>query len=347
MIYDLPISAPWPGFLRETAVKALSAIGVAALVVFGLMYRLPAASVGRGNMEWVAVLAVTCAVCAWIAYEVSPWMGAMLALATWYHWWPFYDHLGYTTLHNLILGAVLVYAVSHNRWAHEPIMWGLCLSCCYLVYSQMRDGHPAGQMMNQNEASAFYAYCLPAVLSWPRAVFAPVILVGLLQSDSFGGPVAAAAGLGLWAVLTRRAPWWLVLACAAAALSAYSLIDKPEVGTRLGLWQGAWDAWRSHPAGMGLGRWPTVAGKFHSGPHNEYLRLLVELGPAALLILAGFAVECWHRYRAALLVPAVGMAIAAVHGFYSFEWHIAPTAVVLALWIGMYCRKDGRRERDR
>lgn len=312
---------------------------VFSLVLFPLAYRLQEGVFSpRYAMEWIAVLGLSVAVACWTASRVSLSLGAFLLLCGAHLFISGTTPTGYKTLVNLTLGATAVYLVSRYAEEQETVMWAMCVAIGLLLWSQ-RGGEPAGFMANQNEASALYAYCLPAALgSRVRAIiFLPVIAFGLVLSQSFGGPVAVVVGLAAYCLLTGMARWWQVLLLGAMALAAFNLIvDGPQVQNRLELWGQAWWFFERNPYGSGLASWTTIAKYRHAGPHNEYLRFLVELGPAALVVLAGLGVECWRRYGPALAIPATGLVIAAVHGFYSFEWHIAPTAVALALWLGLF-----------
>jgi O-antigen ligase/tetratricopeptide (TPR) repeat protein len=144
-----------------------------------------------------------------------------------------------------------------------------------------------------------------------------LLCVGVLGSLSRSGLVgtlvatmACLAGLGPAALRSRR---WLGLALALGLIAAaaglwLSLVGTKDISARLGTfaerspyqsrfesWDGAFRAWRSHPAwGLGLGAYAMSAFRFYAvarnvyyhTPENEYLRFLAEGGvPGAVLFL--------------------------------------------------------------
>lgn len=151
-------------------------------------------------------------------------------------------------------------------------------------------------------SGAIFAMALPTIGSskWWRIAAVPLV-VGLVLTGSRGPAIGLAAALAV--LLIHNAPRLLTtLAGAGLAYGAFTLVPAltntrigrtiSDTGTdggsgiRTEMWSSAWQTWRSHPSGVGIGNWSNYSGiTTFSWPHNLWLEVAAELGTMAILAL--------------------------------------------------------------
>ena len=199
-----------------------------------------------------------------------------------------------------------------------------------------------------------------------------VCLVGVVVVRSFGSTLALGAGAAvavtaLWLKKASRGGVFGALgALAAAALALVVALGtrgaaalQSSAAERIANWRVALEVFQTAPAtGVGLGRFPAaylvertpdtnVTRYAHSGP----LHWLAETGlvgaALALAAVALVALALWRRRAslgAAQLVILAGAGALLARTFIDYDAHVAQTASVLALLVGLLLASDGDGE---
>ena len=222
----------------------------------------------------------------------------------------------------------------HPRHADRRLAGGIALSVLVLLvlvalfFTRSRAGI----------ASGLLAFALATLaLVWrdaPRGAKAAFVAVGLAA-------LAFAAYVGLTPVLDAFAPDALALGyegrLAIAQASLRAGLDFLPLGSGLGTFADVFPRYQD--------RW---LGGFVQHAHNDYLEAFVEMGVAALAVIALFAAAYaagWARHlrrgpgrRLATLQAAAGFGIAAmaVHAAFDFNLHIPANAVYFAFLAGLF-----------
>jgi tetratricopeptide (TPR) repeat protein len=208
-------------------------------------------------------------------------------------------------------------------------------------------------------------------LGWLIAILATV-LSALIWTGSRGGLLALSAGT-LVVIGLRFGRRWagglLLTLLLLGVLIPNPLRDRfrsehavnPETYARWQLWQSAVRESAAHPLGIGLGLYQYVYprhavpiegqiaryGKVAQTPHNEYLQMGVELGPAGLLLFCwGIAVAAreamivlklhvsrWQRGTAVGVIAAA--AVILVHAAVDSNLHEPALAILLTLFLAI------------
>jgi O-antigen ligase len=227
---------------------------------------------------------------------------------------------------------------------------------------------------NINEASAFFAMCLPVFFStekitlWRKHSLPGVSLLGLpiagiLISRSTTGFMAAVAACFVYLLFGPRKLWRLrasitLISMFAAALIFFITIDPPgkKDMVRLDIWKHTVWSYRSEMFGRGLGSFEQLfpvmvmsdtdlikktGGGWIIHAHNEYLQVGFEIGiPALGLILVFLGAtysRAWHRRESLTeheIIALSGLAATAVAAAGFHTFHVAPTALLGCVWVG-------------
>lgn len=296
---------------------------------------------------------------AWIIGRRNRWAGLLLALvvaSSAIH----NDIFSYLTCRTVLIGFVWYWIVSNHY--SEKILDGLCVVAMANVlmlalqafnidplYAPVSGGKEelVGLMSNQNEVSALLAVCAFAFLREARWFGLVAVVGGLVLARSFGGALAAGAGMSLFLIL--RGHRFLGAALPAAGLLMFLIIDAPTVHERVAAWTVGTEQYLAHwVSGFGVGHWqiefmhnpdPRLGPKVWQYAHNEYLQGLFEMGPLFLVFVTGYAVNIIRRtamlYRTIPLNllkglhPYLAGAFAvAVNSGVNFLFHIGPTAII-------------------
>ncbi|MET0787842.1 MAG: O-antigen ligase family protein [Cellulomonas sp.] len=203
-----------------------------------------------------------------------------------------------------------------------------------------------GTLAQANSAAVLFALCNIVTFSrllsgtgkrWVNLGFLALFLVAQLSTASIGGFATVVAMVLVYMVVEagrrfhRIALGLLALALAvvmalnskagAERLTEYTSggsVDDTSLGWRFQAWEKVLIVWRERPVlGNGLGA--TTSGIIlHTIPHNEYVRLLAEVGlvgfTATVLLVVWFAVATIRRLRAGAPRAVCALALAVLAG---------------------------------
>lgn len=201
---------------------------------------------------------------------------------------------------------------------------------------QYLDAHrasgPFGGIQMANRAGAFYAMFLPmlaatAVVFQRKSVRVAALIGCVLLAAAilftYSRQSYLIALVGLLILLMHRSVLAAVLAgallVASVSLFPESVVQRVQetrqmtpagasgvdqsTASRMEIWTGAMEMWREHPAGVGLGRFPTRIGEYSAYPnrdaHNSFVLILAESGPLALSAMLWLL---WRLWRLAFLM---------------------------------------------
>ncbi len=265
-------------------------------------------------------------------------------------------------------------------------IWACCqyLGGAERVNGPFRDFNSFGALLYVFLLPATAKYCDTRQSPIKRGVYFVGIGIGLLAL--FATYSRGAIGvMGLMELATLAVIWrtgigvirpaiqigGLAVVCYAAiklyqpeALSrSLDLAHDPSTLFRIMMWKSAWAAWLDHPLfGTGLGtyrlqylyyRLPEETETSGDLAHNDYLQMLMEGGPALLILLLAWGVaalalslKAWsaaaasqnardQRFKAAvsfsMLTAAIGLFL---HAGVNFIFYVAPLSLVAGLYIG-------------
>ena len=237
---------------------------------------------------------------------------------------------------------------------------------------------------NGNAAGVFLALCVPAFCrkahsswllahGWLRKLrlwqLLPVVGVGIYLCRSTTGMIAALAGLGAWALVSRVGILWTgagaLMACMIFGLFLWKGDPSPNILPvgRWPVWERAIRSFEAAPFGRGLGSFAQVFPRmtvgddriYHRGAammhaHNEYLQTGFEMGLQAMAVVMGYpvwiGVMAWRKRKRLAdtgRIAVAGIAALAVSCLGWHTFHIAPLAVLGSAWLGMGHRalRDG------
>jgi O-antigen ligase len=129
----------------------------------------------------------------------------------------------------------------------------------------------------------------------------------------------AAAGAGALVVADRRFRKYILLLLPIVALGGYRLTDEKfrermttivadegerdaSADNRLILWRGAWEMFKDHPLGVGVGNFYSAIGSYRyelagRDTHSTYMRCLSELGVFGMAALLALFVNAFRTLR--------------------------------------------------
>ncbi|WP_447974345.1 O-antigen ligase family protein [Nitrospira sp. Kam-Ns4a] len=210
---------------------------------------------------------------------------------------------------------------------------------------------------------------------WMHAVAAAgalaLLLLAIVGTGSRGGALALLAGTGIVCVLRFGRPglFAIVLVALLGAVAPNPVRDRivtehltnPVGYARWQMWEAALRQMADHPLGVGLGLYQYVYpryafpvdgevaryGRMAVTPHNEYLQMGVELGPASLLAFgwglalvvreaaAGWRTRLRRWQRGVLAGVTGGAASILVHAAVDSNLHEPAIAIVLTLCVAV------------
>lgn len=362
---------------------------IAALLLIVCIWRAPLSPWVRLNFEHALIWAAMIALSYCIAIKINLWMGLFLLLASFSAYYPLVSKFSQQS-HKLILMGVIWYVVCVQFLNTEKsINFVLDIVCVialanalmlvlqYYNYdpihatvptkyeSQMLDTVPnVGLMSCHNGASAMLAMTFPAFLRSTRNafgrlpftwfIFIPFLLIGLVISHTFAGPLSLVVAIIIMTLLffkTRHMKilsFILVGTFSAIALILYIyFVDVPDTAWRLDAWKIA--LFKLYPQhwifGSGVGHWKIVYTKaaialrtnneIMAQAHNEFIQGLFEFGVFFPLLVIGYAVDIWRRYREAAILPLMAVIIIAVNSMAFFPFHIGLSAMMALTWMAI------------
>lgn len=210
---------------------------------------------------------------------------------------------------------------------------------------------PIGFFGNPSDAGLFLGLALPFAMTW----WAAGLIAGGAILSSSGAATLLVAVAASWWLLRRRWRWWLVPVGAGglAALGVlYGWLDPAWAGGslqgRLAVWDQAlvliarapWLGWGWGSLGTRVNIvWQTERWTYL---HNEWLQVAMEGGIVALLlaliVLIWLACRLWERGITDERIP--GLFAVIVAATVSIPFRLAPTALLVAVWIGGLLREE-------
>lgn len=217
-----------------------------------------------------------------------------------------------------------------RRVAHIIQVVGIVPAVVTVVELAGDTGRGAGTLAHPNSAALLFALCNIATFAliidsarrrWLHVLLLLLFLAAQVATGSIGGlaTVMVMAVVYLLTSAVRRADR-IVLGVVGLGLAAYAAVTSSVGAERLSEYTGpgteetsfewrvlAWeqvlDAWRRHPVfGNGIGSTYSDAILRGNIPHNEYVRLLAEIGVVGLLAVIVGAL--WYAHRMHQLMKA-------------------------------------------
>jgi hypothetical protein len=203
---------------------------------------------------------------------------------------------------------------------------------------------PAGTLGNKNFLASAIAICLPFFLRKKWALCLILVVPVFLSLKTATSIIAIGVGLTYWAIKNAKI-WWLlgiILACVASLIfyEPLSLInDGGGMAWRFEIWERISHTWKHILLlGAGIGSFSMYFRAEHC--HNEYINALFEGGVFVGILIIGYCMQFfrWALYRInrnnILLCTAI--IIVAINCMGGYLFHIAPTAFISLLLMGMY-----------
>ena len=253
----------------------------------------------------------------------------------------------------------LIFLAAREAASHRQTAWAVALVCVVTIgAAAFYNRYP---FINENFGTEWMLMALPLVLALRPRIVACLVASAVLCYLAFLNqskmefailPIMAAAFFAF------RRQWSMAVICALLPLAGAAVIPRASlmesIGPRLEIWGAAIDMWRSYPAGVGLssfdhlfpayqppdGSWLKLT-QYAGAVHNEYLQVLVELGPVGLGFAGVFVFLCLrHAKESPALYAVIAVGLLALLGF---PLQNAPTAMLAAVCLGIVA---GRPEKS-
>lgn len=226
-----------------------------------------------------------------------------------------------------------------------PFSWG------YIGPSQYST---AGFLSNINMAGSLLALTLPAFFRHKWILLSPIIILGIILSNSWGAWIPAGMvllGWFLYAIRKQRNYFHIILLFVGCVIAHYCIMLIPQTieyikaNDRYQVWMVAiqnivpmrpWEGW-------GLGQFKKLFPLIHSSIlkegfrgefwfqlHNEYLQSIIELGFIGFTFICGYFSLVIHRgIRYKLWIPLIGIGVCLFNAGVNFLAHTVVFVVVL------------------
>lgn len=334
---------------------------IGLILIVACIYRVPN-SIMRASMELSAVVGISLILAIWLADRVNIWLGLFVFLAVFSHVYPVYNAAGYKTLHNILIASGLLLFMSYKPEYFEHvfdvllivamvnlIVIGFDLLNIHVPYRMFWGSDCEGITANRNESAAIFAFALPAALlrGKTRAWMILPIAIGLILTRTSGAVLSVMAGLFVfWRLKGYRHLFLFMLAGVLSLILYLVFVDTTNASSRWIMWGGVLEAIKLKLwLGWGIGQYPNI---YNHSPHNEFLRLLMEMGLASIFIVYGYICSCvldfWGEVEISdnQILCITALIIIAANSFISFQLHIGVTALMALLWLGKF--EEARRD---
>jgi len=206
------------------------------------------------------------------------------------------------------------------------------------------DIYPTGLFSNQNEASAFLAFCVPAFFKRRLWIGLIIIAWGLYCADSLGGPVAVYFGVSfwLWAKGHKLIPMISALilfffACLFGSPLTALAERLPGYVLAIKLISKNW------LFGYGPGMFKVISNLLEDQAkrflHFEALQAVFEMGIFAGVLFLFYFRHFIKKIKETDIRILTGVVIVGVNSIIHFPFHIAPTALVGVTYLALMDKK--------
>lgn len=159
---------------------------------------------------------------------------------------------------------------------------------------------------------------------------------------SVGGILALCVGMSFYSVVHWRKIWPVLGGILLVGLYM-KFINMPHAIERWDVWIKSLEIYSTFwGMGFGLGHfkvvYPGLTGEPWEQAHNDILQGMLEMGISFPIILGGFLVSTWIRFRKVLkeaIIPMTMLVIILVNSMVSFPWHIGRTAFLTVTILGI------------
>ena len=237
---------------------------------------------------------------------------------------------------------------------------------------------PTGLMANKNQLSAIVAFSLLAFFRKGWVLLVPVVFWGLTIASSSGGAWAATAVTAgyfflkdKWRMFHRNTfkiialvLWFCFFTFHIDPVITVETINKEDkftappkvsssINRRTETWKKGLQLYTQRPVfGFGVGHWKLVF-KSISPPntsvmiqaHNEYVQGLFEMGLLFPVIIIGYFISLFRRYRKEVILSFSAIGIIALNCIVNFPFHVATTAILGVTWMAIFEIQRGEYEK--
>jgi len=241
------------------------------------------------------------------------------------------------------------------------------------VWGASYDSVPnVGLMSCTNGASVMLAVCMPAFFRKKWFWFIPVVVLGLILTTTFIGPLAVASaliGYGFIKLKNRSHKVMVVILCVLSLWSYARMVDRPDTAWRLRTWKTAMSIYPKYylvspngaekelnwKLGSGIGHWKLIfrspdlvlsnvsnINEFMAQAHNELAQGLFEMGAAFPFIVSGYLFTVFLIYffkkekEKYLSISAMALIIIFITANAFFTFHIPLIAMVSLTWMAIF-----------
>ena len=224
-----------------------------------------------------------------------------------------------------------------------------------------------GLMDHQNSVSAMLAFSWVAFVrkGWIWCLIP--VTVGFVLAKTFAGPLAVAISIPFSKRLyvdafpdfilkfkdkLPKGRFLVPLLCLMALYGYYLKVDKPDTPWRYRTLEVGTTLLKQHWIfGSGIGHWQDVfasskisnaitgyIGKrkeFMAQAHNDPFQMFFEMGIGSVIILFGYLISIFRRYRKAALRPMIAFVIVAIDSMAFFPFHIALLGMLALTWMAI------------
>jgi len=213
------------------------------------------------------------------------------------------------------------------------------LSCFVGTRYELPAGWPVGSLGNNNFFAGYLAISLPFFFRKRILVcagFIPLIIFLIINSNTSGAVIAVCIGMGIFFKKTR----WLAILFIVGVLYALFFDNNGDTGTmviygRFWIWKKALSSIFSHPIMMLIGHGPQAKTGFAFPYHNEYLQLWFNYGAVSVCLWAYYLIGIKNTDRNLY----AGFIIASAFAFTSYPMHLAPSAFLIFIIMGLLERE--------
>lgn len=287
---------------------------IPGILLFFLLFRLPIANFRLGY-ELSATYFSIIIFAIFLIHKKYFIPGSFLLLCVFASYYPLCSLTSLQSIRIVSIGVLLYFVLSEIKPDEQMIYNVLCIACLvnilfltlqyfkiadpYLIFGIKSNMSIAGLTANSNEAGAIIALCAPAFFRDKWMFFLPVIVLGLILSQSFGGFLAVSLmvmALAYFSGYKIQSIVFLVVAVSFFIL----FIHVPGASQRLSVWIAAIKFYFKETlfTGFGLGHWQYISkkylseaynGAYFSRAHNTFIQCWFELGFGFIVILGFYA----------------------------------------------------------